>query len=78
METMETINFETHDVKIVDAALEGAVLIRSSRSGTTQNFRLPDGRLVETYECKSGKIMVQEIKTPNQSLTVDYFPSEPH
>jgi len=56
----------------LEALLEGAVLIRESRSGVTQNWRLKDGQLVSVYYFKSGRIQAEYISQEDTSLTVRY------
>ena len=52
--------------------LEKAVLIRESRSRTTQNWRLPNGQLLSVYYYKSGRIEAVPISQEDTSLTVRY------
>ncbi len=52
--------------------LKGAVLVRESRSGVTQNWRLNAGQLVSVYYYKSGRIEVSPISQEDTSLTVRY------
>ena len=56
----------------LDQLLEGAVKVRESRSGTTQNWRLKTGGLVSVYYFKSGRIEASHISQEDQSLTVRY------
>ena len=51
-------------------SLVGATLIRQSRSGVTKNYRLPDGRVVETYEYKSGRVDGFYRQSEDESLVV--------
>jgi len=54
----------------LDELLAEAVLVRESRSGTTQNWRLSGGHLVEVYFFKSGRIQASPISQEDYSLTV--------
>ena len=56
----------------LDKLLEEAVLVRESRSGVTQNWRLKDGQLVEVYYFKSGRLQATPISQEDFSLTVRY------
>jgi len=47
-------------------------LVAESRSKRTQDWRLTDGRLLETYELSSGNIEVTEINQISEYLTVRY------
>ena len=52
--------------------LEEAVLVRESRSGVTQNWRLKDDSLLSVYYYKSGRIEATPISQEDTSLTVRY------
>jgi len=52
--------------------LEGAVLVRSSRSRVTEEWRLQSGGLVEIYYFKSGRIQATPISQEDINLTVRY------
>ena len=49
---------------------QGAMLVATSRSGSTENVRLTNGQLVEVYYCKSGKVNCQVISAIDDSLTL--------
>ena len=56
----------------LNTLLEGAVLVRESRSGTTQNWRLKTGQLVSVYYYKSRRISATPISQEDTSLAVRY------
>lgn len=56
----------------LNTLLNGAVLVRESRSGTTQNWRLNNDKLVSLYYCKSGRVVADYIDSEDSSLTVRY------
>ncbi len=66
---MEMSNLTQLDL---DALLEGAVLVRESRSGVTQDWCLPDNTLLEIYYYKSGRIEATPISGENKSLTIRF------
>ena len=56
------------------------VVIASSRSGATEVYRFPDGRLMQVEHLKSGRDVSHEVPEIPQCLTIRYeepYPEAP-
>jgi hypothetical protein len=71
---MTTIHRSPETRELVDWPKEWDViqLLAESRSKRTQDWRLKDGRILETYELSSGNVDANIISEINPSLTIRY------